>query len=139
MEIITHNSTTTQQFPVPPLLSPQPHIQVPAPLDDSSFDQSSQVVPNGWKEIRLNHAKNATGRFWCGLVVLSASKFRTARANSRDARVNVKYSVSQTKLVLHYIRLFRHFETTGQLTIELQMKRSLIGVYILQISRDRSC
>lgn len=50
-----------------------------------------------------------------------------------------KYSVSQTKLVLHYIRLIRHFETTGQLSIELKMKHLLIKVHILKISKDRSC
>lgn len=46
--------------------------------------------------------------------------------------------MSKTKLVLHYITLVRHFETTGQLTIESQMKHSLMVVFILKISRDWS-
>lgn len=86
MKIITHNNTTTNKFAVPPFL--QPHIQISALQDGGSFDQTSQVGPDGWKEIRLNHAKNVTGRFWCGLAILSASEFRTEQANSRDACVN---------------------------------------------------
>lgn len=35
--------------------------------------------PSGGKGIRLNHAKNATGRFWCGLT---SEKFRTVQART---------------------------------------------------------
>lgn len=85
MEIITHNNTTTNSSPT--LLSPTSHPN----LGSSGWrvfwsDLSSRS--QWWKEIRLNHAKNVTGRFWCGLAILSASKFRAVQANSRDACVN---------------------------------------------------
>lgn len=85
MEIITHNNTTTNSSPS--LLSPTSHPN----LSSSRWrvfwsDLSSRS--QWWKEIRLNHAKNVTGRFWCGLAILSASEFHTVQANSRDACVN---------------------------------------------------
>lgn len=87
----TNENNNTQQHNNQQVRRPsflRPHIQISALEDDGSFDQTSQVGPNGWKEIRLNHAKNVTGRFWCGLAILSASEFRTVQANSRDACVN---------------------------------------------------
>ena len=85
MEIITHNNTTTNSSLSLPSAASHPN------LSSSSWrvfwsDLSSR---SRWgKEIRLNHAKNVTGRFWCGLAILSASAFRTVQANSRDACVN---------------------------------------------------
>lgn len=85
MEIITDNNTTTNGWLS--LLSPTSHPNLNSSkwwvfwLDLSSLSQ--------WrKEIRLNHAKNVTGRFWCGLAILSASAFHTVQANSWDACVN---------------------------------------------------
>lgn len=52
------------------------------------FRQTSSVGPSGGKGIRLNHAKNATGRFWCGLT---SEKFRTvAGQNNVDARISAR-------------------------------------------------
>lgn len=85
MEIITHNNTTTNSWLS--LFSPTSHPN----LSSSAWrvfwsDLSSQS--QWWKEICLNHAKNVTGRFWCGLAILSASEFRTLQANSRVACMN---------------------------------------------------
>ncbi|CAB1443604.1 unnamed protein product [Pleuronectes platessa] len=68
----------------------EPRIQISAPQHDGSFDQTLSSRSRWGKEIRLNHAKNVTGRFWCGLAILSASAFRTVQANSRDACVNAR-------------------------------------------------
>lgn len=46
---------------------------------------SDLLTQSQWeKEICLNNAKNVTGRFWCGLAILSASKYHTVPAKSWD-------------------------------------------------------
>lgn len=82
MEIITHNNTTTNSSLS--LLSPTSHPN----LSSSGWwlfwsELSAQSQWGKW--IHLNHAKNVTGRFWCGLVILSTCEFHTVQANSRDA------------------------------------------------------
>lgn len=77
-----HNN---QQFAVPPFSN------LTSKLSSSGWRVFWSVLSSRsqWgKEILLNHAKNVTGRFWCGLAILSASEFRTVQANSRDACVN---------------------------------------------------
>ncbi len=85
MEIITHNNTTTNSSPS--LLSPPSHPDLSS-LGWRLFWSDLSSRSQWWKEIRLNHARNVTGRFWCGLAILSASEFCTVQANSRDACVN---------------------------------------------------
>lgn len=82
MEIITHNNTTTNSSLS--LLSPTSHPN----LSSSGWwlfwsELSAQSQWGKW--IHLNHAKNVTGRFWCGLVILSTCEFHIVQANSRDA------------------------------------------------------
>lgn len=84
MEIITHNNTTTNSSLS--LLSPTSHPNLSSP-GWRAFWSDLSSRSQWWKEIRLNHAKNATGRFWCGLAILSAKQIpRSAGQQSRRLR-----------------------------------------------------
>jgi len=82
MEIITQNNTTTNGLLS--ILSSTSHPNLS--FSGWRVFWSDLLIHSQWeKEIRLNHAKNVTGRFWCGLVILSAREYHAVQANSRDA------------------------------------------------------
>lgn len=86
------------------------------------WSQTSLVGPSGGKGIRLNHAKNATGRFWCGLTPHSC-----AGQNDGDARVSASASRCRRSPVSDYGRLTGHFEASCHLLEGQQTKLSEAG------------